>query len=170
MHSIGTATAKAHTQPLPPIHSIFPILHSSSPESAGRAVYLQPSAERAARSWRTRTPIRTPMQAAERAQHRNGDSQGPHNHCRPSILHFQFHIPHPRQARDARFIYNRLRSVQRGVGGHGHPQEPRDEPRSACSHGTATAKAHTTTAAPSFYIPPLQSPNLFRTKSNTRVS
>ena len=34
-----------------------------------------------------------------------------HNHCRPSILHFQFYIPHPRRARDARFLYNRSRSA-----------------------------------------------------------
>ena len=67
------------TQPLPPIHSTFSILHSSSPESAGRAVSLQPIAER----------------------------------------------------------------LRRGAVGRERPQEPRDEPRSARSHGSATAKANT---------------------------
>ena len=131
------------TQPLPPIHSTFSILHSPSPESAGRAVYLQPPAERAARSWRTRTPIRTPMQAAERARHRNGDSQGPHNHCRPSILHSQFYIPHPRRARDARFLYNRSRSAYGAELSDANAHKNPVTSRGARSHGSATAKANT---------------------------
>ena len=94
------------TQPLPPIHSTFSILHSPSPESAGRAVSLQPIAER----------------------------------------------------------------LRRGAVGRERPQEPRDEPRSAQSRLGDSQGQHTTIAVHPFYILHLQSPNLFRTKSNTRVS
>ena len=102
------------TQPLPPIHSTFSILHSSSPESAGRAVYLQPPAERAARSAEladTDTHKNPVTSRGARAVTARRQPRPTHNHCRPSILHFQFYIPHPRRARDARFLYNRSRSA-----------------------------------------------------------
>ena len=54
-------------------------------ESAGCAIFLQPPAERVSAELADTMNNTSPMQAAERAQHRNGDSRGPHTPFPPLV-------------------------------------------------------------------------------------
>ena len=109
--SHGTATAKAHTTTAAHPFYIFNFTFLIPGERGTRGLFTTACGARSAELADTDTHKNPVTSRGARAVTARRQPRPTHNHCRPSILNFQFYIPHPRRARDARFLYNRSRSA-----------------------------------------------------------